>query len=108
VVVYIIRDYRAVGLRPSSGVLKNAKCQKLDLFSSKSERNGSNRVGSSHPGTETDPVSETSCSLECWTMDTVQAVSNNKQTNSVALVRKRTIPTERPLLVGEVIVNFCG
>jgi hypothetical protein len=33
-----------------------------------------------------------------------------KQTklNSMALVRKRTIPTERPPLVGEVIVNFYG
>jgi hypothetical protein len=29
-------------------------------------------------------------------------------TYSVALVRKRTIPTERPLLVGEVSANFCG
>jgi hypothetical protein len=28
--------------------------------------------------------------------------------NSVALVRKRTIPTERPPLVGEVSANFCG
>jgi hypothetical protein len=27
---------------------------------------------------------------------------------SVALVRKRTIPTERPPLVGEVTANFCG
>jgi hypothetical protein len=31
-----------------------------------------------------------------------------KKLNSVALVRKRTIPTERPLLVGEVSANFCG
>jgi hypothetical protein len=30
----------------------------------------------------------------------------NKQTNSVAPVRKRTIPTERPPLVGEVSANF--
>jgi hypothetical protein len=29
-------------------------------------------------------------------------------TNSVALVRERTIPTERPPLVGEISVNFCG
>jgi hypothetical protein len=29
-------------------------------------------------------------------------------TNSVALVRELTIPTERPLLVGEVSANFCG
>jgi hypothetical protein len=28
--------------------------------------------------------------------------------NSVALVRKRTIPTERPPLVGEISYNFCG
>jgi hypothetical protein len=34
--------------------------------------------------------------------------SNKKQTNSVALVRKRTIPTERPPLVGEVSANFSG
>jgi hypothetical protein len=27
--------------------------------------------------------------------------------NSVAVVRERTIPTERPLLVGEVSANFC-
>jgi hypothetical protein len=29
-------------------------------------------------------------------------------TNSVALVRELTIPTERPPLVGEVSANFCG
>jgi hypothetical protein len=29
-------------------------------------------------------------------------------TNSVALVRERTIPTERPPPVGEVSANFCG
>jgi len=28
--------------------------------------------------------------------------------NSVALVRERTIPTERPLPVGEVSAYFCG
>jgi hypothetical protein len=28
--------------------------------------------------------------------------------NSVAVVRKRTIPTERPPLVGEVSANFFG
>jgi hypothetical protein len=27
---------------------------------------------------------------------------------SVALVRKQTIPTERPLLVGKVSANLCG
>jgi len=28
--------------------------------------------------------------------------------NSVALVRERTIPTERPPPVGEASANFCG
>jgi hypothetical protein len=28
--------------------------------------------------------------------------------NSLALVRERAIPTERPPLVGEVSANFCG
>jgi hypothetical protein len=33
---------------------------------------------------------------------------NTKKLNSVALVRKRTIPNERPPLVDEVSDNFCG
>jgi hypothetical protein len=32
----------------------------------------------------------------------------HKLWNSVALIRKRTIPTERPPVVGEVSVKFCG
>jgi hypothetical protein len=34
----------------------------------------------------------------------------NKKTkeNSVVSVRKRTIPTEQPLLVGQVSANFCA
>jgi hypothetical protein len=31
-----------------------------------------------------------------------------KKLNSMFWVRERTIPTERPPLVGEVIANFCG
>jgi hypothetical protein len=31
-----------------------------------------------------------------------------KKLNSVAVVRKRTVPTERPPLVGEVSANLCG
>jgi hypothetical protein len=31
-----------------------------------------------------------------------------KKLNFVALVRKRTMPTERPPLVGEVSANYCG
>jgi hypothetical protein len=33
---------------------------------------------------------------------------SKKQQNSVALVRKRTIPTERPPFVSKVSANFCG
>jgi hypothetical protein len=33
---------------------------------------------------------------------------SQKKLNSVAFVRKRTIPTERPPLVGEVSANFSG
>jgi hypothetical protein len=34
--------------------------------------------------------------------------THTKKLNSVALVRERTIPTERPPPVGEVSANFCG
>jgi hypothetical protein len=35
-----------------------------------------------------------------------QTLKANQTTNSVALVRERTIPTERQPLVGEVSANF--
>jgi len=35
-------------------------------------------------------------------------IKEGNSKNSVALVRKRTIPTERPPPVGEVSANFCG
>ena len=35
-------------------------------------------------------------------------MSTKLKLNSVALVRERTIPTERPPPVGEVSANFCG
>ena len=35
-------------------------------------------------------------------------MSSKLKLNSVALVRTRTIPTERPPPVGEVSANFCG
>jgi hypothetical protein len=34
--------------------------------------------------------------------------NNNNNNNFVALVREGTIPTERPLIVGEVSANLCG
>jgi hypothetical protein len=35
-------------------------------------------------------------------------IDKQKQTDSVVLVRKRSIPTERPPLDGKVSVNFSG
>jgi hypothetical protein len=35
-------------------------------------------------------------------------IKQKNKTNSMVLVRKRTIPTEQPLLVGEVSANFSG
>jgi hypothetical protein len=39
--------------------------------------------------------------------DTIGSTDKTKL-NSVALVRERTIPTERPPLIGEVSADFCG
>ena len=39
---------------------------------------------------------------------TLKHVGAINKENSVALVRERTIPTERPPPVGEVSANFCG
>jgi hypothetical protein len=53
------------------------------------------------------------CTLDC-TFSTLpngagmQLYKRLLKENSVALVRERNIPTERPPLVGEVSVNFCG
>jgi len=41
-------------------------------------------------------------------IETVITIVRILTTNSVALVRTRTIPTERPPPVGEVSANFCG
>jgi hypothetical protein len=46
------------------------------------------------------------CMCMCWQHK--QTYYKIVGTNSVALVRERTIPTEGPPLVGEVSVNFCG
>jgi hypothetical protein len=37
-----------------------------------------------------------------------EGVDTSDKTNSMVQVRERTILTERPPLVGEVIANFCG
>jgi hypothetical protein len=46
------------------------------------------------------------CVCVCEMFDVL--LYNLDTTTFVALVRERTIPTERPLLVGEVSANFCG
>jgi hypothetical protein len=93
--VYNTHDYRVVGLCPSSGILKAQKdttFRKLNLFPSSGE------------GWETPTLSGPlgRVNLNYWT--TYVAI----KINSVAFVRERTIPTERPPLVGEVSANFCG
>jgi hypothetical protein len=40
-------------------------------------------------------------------IDTVPFYFSDKKNNSMVWVRERTIPTERPPLVGEVNANFC-
>jgi hypothetical protein len=60
------------------------------------------------PGNETDPVSETSCFPEDGTRWTSCGNPVIHWNISMALVRKKTIPTERPSLVGEVSATFCG
>jgi hypothetical protein len=42
------------------------------------------------------------------TANSILLCFNNKDLNSVALACKRTIQSERPPLVSEVIANFCG
>jgi hypothetical protein len=37
-----------------------------------------------------------------------KSIKLKKKLNSMVWVRERTIPTEQPPLVGEVISNFCG
>jgi hypothetical protein len=38
----------------------------------------------------------------------MKRVNKKQKQTPWPVVRKRTIPTERPLLVGEVSANFCG
>jgi hypothetical protein len=61
-------------------------------------------------GNECNKASAAPIHFMIWRLDngTVFVVTdyNKNKTNSVALVRKRTIPTERPPLVREVSANF--
>jgi hypothetical protein len=55
---------------------------------------------------EQNPILEANSSF--WFLKYYIVTDYKKKLNSVALVRKRTIPTERPPLVGEVSANLCG
>ena len=48
------------------------------------------------------------CQYHCTTVPRSYFIYLPSNSNSVALVRERTIPTERPPPVGEVSANFCG
>ena len=50
----------------------------------------------------------TAYNFENFLQNSAQDFRNFIHINSVALVRERTIPTERPPPVGEVSANFCG
>jgi hypothetical protein len=60
------------------------------------------------------PISAGSCGIFelssnfGWNLDQETKEQTRQKTNSVALVRERTVPTERPPLVGEVSAKFCG
>jgi hypothetical protein len=43
-----------------------------------------------------------------YSVEDLNNLGENSKLNSMALVRERTIPTERPPPVGEVSANFCG
>jgi hypothetical protein len=44
----------------------------------------------------------------CWVLAMCSSYMTKTKLNSMVWVRERTIPTERPPLVGEAIANFCG
>jgi hypothetical protein len=67
--VYNTQTYWVLGLVPSSGILENTTFRKLDLFPAQLSRC---LLPHRHMRTETEPVSETSCSLEYQTMEKVQ------------------------------------
>jgi hypothetical protein len=52
--------------------------------------------------------SPVSLSLSLCTTDPIWNIKTKTKLNSVALVRRRTIPTERQPHVGEVSANLCG
>jgi hypothetical protein len=56
------------------------------------------------------PVTFVSCGVVAVTFNLMIQIINKKtkKKNSGALVRRQTIPTERPPLIGEVSANFCG
>ena len=52
--------------------------------------------------------SANNCIYNIWYLSHRRTPPTKLKLNSVALVRERTIPTERPPPVGEVSANFCG
>jgi hypothetical protein len=54
------------------------------------------------------PIPSYLSKIKCNIVHPPTSWSTKLKLNSVALVRKRTIATERPPLVGEVSANFCG
>jgi hypothetical protein len=59
-------------------------------------------------GIQTPVVQLSSQSLHWPSYSAMYITNQSKKLNSVTLVRKRTIPTERPRLVGEVSAKIWG
>jgi hypothetical protein len=84
-----IRNFWVSGLYPSSGIWRNTTFRKLDLFPSSGKKTPTQlgpleRANVNHCllppfylRTETDPVSETSCSFKYRTMDKVHKPRNS-------------------------------
>jgi hypothetical protein len=102
--VYNTQNYWVLGLFPSSGILENTTFRKLELFPSSGEGGGEDTysvgplrkelISITGVRTETDPVSETSCSPEYQTMEKVQKEAVGNETELVILTLSTTINRE--------------
>jgi hypothetical protein len=54
------------------------------------------------------PFSDDAALVKGSNFEIYREIKKTKKLNPVVVVRKRTIPTERPPLVGEVGANLCG
>jgi hypothetical protein len=102
----------AVGLSPSMkitdrGGSKTDAEEKGDLEGRKWEEDGGNEIMVRFMTCTLHEILSRTMKLASIAEYMVEMITKLKL-NSAALVRERTIPTERPPLVGEDSANFCG